>query len=1170
MVIAQDDDLKNLEYLSLISKLCTELETHVGLGEKVVAEFITDMGRECASVKEFHSKLKEKELVIPDYLIRTLLTIIHAILPPKPKVVATGGKYKSLSIADGKERVRQIEQELEMEAANVSGKDDNRDGDRNEREPGRGRDRGSRRDVDKGRLRDCEDEQDRRRGRDYDNGGCDDDNGRPGGREGDDYRGRGKHRDSHRHTTDNGYDRQDDGGRRNPGHISQEPKLYHVYKGRVSRVMDSGCFVQLNDLKGKEGLVHISQIATRKMCNAKDVIKRDQEVFVKVISVSGHKLSLSMRDVDQHTGRDLLPLKKSSDDDSHSHRANPSSGRARTGLSGIRIVEENHSRRPLKRMSSPEIWEAKQLIASGVLSMREFPMQHDEEAHEEDGAEEEVEIELNEDEPAFLQGQTRSCVDMSPVKIFKNPEGSLSRAAALQSALIKERREVREQQQRTMLDSIPKDLNRPWEDPMPESGERHLAQELRGVGLSAYDMPEWKKDAYGKALTFGQRSNLPLQEQRQSLPIYKLKKELLQAVHDNQVLVVIGETGSGKTTQVTQYLAEAGYTTKGKIGCTQPRRVAAKSVAKRVAEEFGCRLGEDVGYAIRFEDCTGPDTVIKYMTDGMLLREILIDENLSHYSVIMLDEAHERTIHTDVLFGLLKKLVKRRPDLRLIVTSATLDAEKFSGYFFSCNIFTIPGRTFPVEILYTKQPESDYLDAALITVLQIHLTEIEGDILVFLTGQEEIDFACQCLFERMKALGKDVPELIILPVYSALPSEMQSRIFDPAPPRKRKVVVATNIAEASLTIDGIVYVIDPGFAKQNVYNPKQGLDSLVITPISQASAKQRAGRAGRTGPGKCYRLYTESAYKNEMTPTCVPEIQRINLGMVTLTMKAMGINDLLCFDFMDPPSPQALIFAMEQLYSLGALDEEGLLTKLGRKMAEFPLDPPLSKMLLASVDLGCSDEILTIIAMIQTGNIFYRPREKQAKADEKRAKFCQPEGDHFTLLAVYEAWKANNLSGPWCFENFVQSRSLRRAQDVRKQLLTIMDKYKLDVVSAGNNFTKIGKAITAGFFFHAARKDPQEGYKTLIDNQPVYIHPSSALFHIQPDWVIYNELVMTTKEYMRDVTVVDPKWLVQLAPRFFKLTDPTRMSKRKRQERIDPLYDRYNEPNSWRLSKRRA
>ncbi|KAF5812496.1 putative RNA helicase [Helianthus annuus] len=1181
----KEPSLKKLEYLSLVSKVCTELESHLGFGDKVLAEFITELGRKCETVDEFDTKLKENGAEMPDYFVRTLLTIIHAILPPKKKSKsdkdgpkgddnAPKSSFPALNIGDTKDRVKELEKEIEKEARERRNKDGD-DGGRDYRDRDRDRDRDRRRERENDDRYDKHehDKYDRRRGDGDDRGG---NRGRDRYRDDDRGSRRGRDRDRDR-------DERDDEDNRGKGYgnnnRSDEPELYHVYKGRVTRVMDSGCFVQLNDIRGKEGLVHVSQMATRRIANAKDVVKRDQEVFVKVISISGQKLSLSMRDVDQNTGRDLLPLKKSGDEESL--RTNPSKGSnngstTRTGLSGIRITDEDvgvPSRRPLKRMSSPERWEAKQLIASGVLSVKEYPMYDDETdgmLYQEEGAEEELEVELNEDEPAFLQGQTRYSMDMSPVKIFKNPEGSLSRAAALQSALIKERREVREQQQRTMLDSIPKDLNRPWEDPMPETGERHLAQELRGVGLSAYDMPEWKKDAFGKALTFGQRSKLSLQEQRQSLPIYKLKKELVQAVHDNQVLVVIGETGSGKTTQVTQYLAEAGYTTRGKIGCTQPRRVAAMSVAKRVAEEFGCRLGEEVGYAIRFEDCTGPETVIKYMTDGMLLREILIDENLSQYSVIMLDEAHERTIHTDVLFGLLKQLIKRRSDLRLIVTSATLDAEKFSGYFFSCNIFTIPGRTFPVEILYTKQPESDYLDAALITVMQIHLTEPEGDILVFLTGQEEIDHACQCLYERMKGLGKNVPELIILPVYSALPSEMQSRIFEPAPPGKRKVVVATNIAEASLTIDGIFYVIDPGFAKQNVYNPKQGLDSLVITPISQASAKQRAGRAGRTGPGKCYRLYTESAFNNEMSPTSIPEIQRINLGLTTLTLKAMGINDLLAFDFMDPPSPQALISAMEQLYSLGALDEEGLLTKLGRKMAEFPLEPPLSKMLLASVDLGCSDEILTIIAMIQTGNIFYRPREKQAQADQKRAKFFQAEGDQLTLLAVYEAWKAKNFSGPWCFENFVQSRSLRRAQDVRKQLLSIMDKYKLDVVSAGRNFTKIRKAITAGFFFHAARKDPQEGYRTIVENQPVYIHPSSALFQRQPDWVIYHELVMTTKEYMREVTVIDPKWLVELAPRFFKVSDPTKMSKRKRQERIEPLYDRYHEPNSWRLSKRRA
>lgn len=258
----------------------------------------------------------------------------------------------------------------------------------------------------------------------------------------------------------------------------------------------------------------------------------------------------------------------------------------------------------------------------------------------------------------------------------------------------------------------------------------------------------------------------------------------------------------------------------------------------------------------------------------------------------------ERTIHTDVLFGLLKGLLQKRPEFKLIVTSATLDAEKFSRYFFDCPIFTIPGRTFPVEILYCKEPEPDYLEAALITVMQIHLSEPAGDILVFLTGQEEIDTCAEVLYSRMKALGDLAPELIILPVYGALPSEMQSRIFEPAPPGSRKCVIATNIAEASLTIDGIYYVVDPGFCKQKVFNSKLGMDSLMVTPISAASARQRAGRAGRTGPGKCYRLYTEAAYLTEMMPSSIPEIQRTNLGNVVLQLKAMGINDLLGFDFM--------------------------------------------------------------------------------------------------------------------------------------------------------------------------------------------------------------------------------------------------------------------------------
>ncbi|CAI8030444.1 ATP-dependent RNA helicase DHX8 [Geodia barretti] len=337
----------------------------------------------------------------------------------------------------------------------------------------------------------------------------------------------------------------------------------------------------------------------------------------------------------------------------------------------------------------------------------------------------------------------------------------------------------------------------------------------------------------------------------------------------------------------------------------------------------------------------------------------------------------------------------------------------------------------------------------------------------------------------------------------------------------------------------------------------------------QAQAKQRAGRAGRTGPGKCYRLYTERAYRDEMLPTAVPEIQRTNLAFVVLSLKAMGINDLLSFDFMDPPPMETLIMAMEQLHSLSALDDEGLLTRLGRRMAEFPLEPQLSKMLIQSVHLGCSEEILTIVSVLSVQNIFYRPKDKQAVADQRKAKFHQPEGDHLTLLAVYNAWKNNKFSNPWCYENFVQARSLKRAQDVRKQMLGIMDRHKLDVVSCGKTVSKVQKAICSGFFRNAARKDPQEGYKTIVDNTTVYIHPSSALFNRQPDWVIYHELVLTTKEYMRETTALDPKWLVEFAPAFFRFSDPTKLSRRKRQERIEPLYNRYEEPNSWRISRQK-
>ena len=375
-------------------------------------------------------------------------------------------------------------------------------------------------------------------------------------------------------------------------------------------------------------------------------------------------------------------------------------------------------------------------------------------------------------------------------------------------------------------------------------------------------------------------------------------------------MIIIGETGSGKTTQLTQYLREEGYGSYGMLGCTQPRRVAAMSVAARVADEVGIELGKEVGYAIRFEDCTSEDTVIKYMTDGILLRESLREPDLDQYAAIVMDEAHERSLNTDVLFGILREMVQRRRDLKLIVTSATMDSDKFAQFFGSVPVFRIPGRAFPVDILYARSLFDDYVAEAVKMVTKIHLNRPKGDILVFMTGKGDIEATCQALAKRLTEIGDGVAPLLLLPMYSALPSELQAKIFEQAKAGHRKCIVSTNIAETSLTVDGIRYVVDTGFSKVKVYNPKIGMDSLQVTPISRANADQRAGRAGRTGPGMCFRLYTERVYNSELLATMVPEIQRTNLGTVVLLLKSLGVDNLLEFAFMDAPPQETILNSM--------------------------------------------------------------------------------------------------------------------------------------------------------------------------------------------------------------------------------------------------------------------
>ena len=633
-----------------------------------------------------------------------------------------------------------------------------------------------------------------------------------------------------------------------------------------------------------------------------------------------------------------------------------------------------------------------------------------------------------------------------------------------------------------------------------------------------------------------------IEETRKSLPMYQYRDDIMNAVKEYQVLIVCAETGSGKTTQLPQYLHEAGYTKEGlKIGCTQPRRVAAMSVAARVADEMGVRLGNEVGYAIRFEDKTSDKTVVKYMTDGMLLREFLTEPDLGAYSALIIDEAHERTLHTDILIGLVKDIARFRPDLKLIISSATIDAQKFSQYFDDAPIFNVPGRRYNVDVHYTPQPEANYLAAAVTTIFQIHISQPPGDILVFLTGQDEIEAADQNLQETARKLGNKAPELIICPIYANLPTDLQAKIFEPTPPGARKVVLATNIAETSLTIDGIVYVIDPGFVKENVYNPRTGMESLVVTPCSRASANQRAGRAGRVGPGKCFRLYTKWAFYNELDESTTPEIQRANLNSVVLMLKSLGIHDLIDFDYMDAPPADTLIRALEQLYALGALNSRGELTKVGRQMAEFPTDPMLAKAVLSADKSGCVEEVLSIIAMLgEASALFYRPKDKKLYADSARARFTIKDGgDHLTLLNIWNQWVDSDYSYVWAKENFLQHRSLNRARDVRDQLVKLCDRVEVSITTCGANDTMpIEKALTAGFFPNAARlQRGGDSYRTVKNGLTVYLHPSSVLMEVNPKWVIFYELVLTSKEYMRNVMPIQSEWLIEAAPHYHKSKD---------------------------------
>ncbi|EDQ86008.1 uncharacterized protein MONBRDRAFT_33958 [Monosiga brevicollis MX1] len=655
-----------------------------------------------------------------------------------------------------------------------------------------------------------------------------------------------------------------------------------------------------------------------------------------------------------------------------------------------------------------------------------------------------------------------------------------------------------------------------------------------------------RHDASGEdrtGFTYNAHQAYTLSQQRARLPVFEARERILYMLEKYQTLIVVGETGSGKSTQIPQYLHEAGWTADGRVvACLQPRRVAAVSVAQRVAEERGCHVGEEVGYAIRFEDaCDELKTRIKFMTEGVLIREMMRDPLLKRYSVIMLDEAHERTIFLDVVVGLLYKIQKKRPDLKIIVSSATLDAEAFRNYFNrnltgdsrqdTAGIITVEGRTYPVTVMFSETPVPDYLSATVSTILDIHSTMGAGDVLAFLTGQEEVDEAVRRLNAQF---GDNRRAPHVLPMYGALPARDQLHVFAPAGDGRRKVIVATNIAEASITIPGIVYVVDCGFVKMRGYNPDTGIESLVVTPISQASANQRAGRAGRMRSGCVYRLYTEAGYR-ELRATTVPEMQRVDISNVILQLKALGIHNVLRFPYLSPPPAKTMVNALESLFALGAIDDQGRLTNpLGFQMAEFPLPPMLSRTLLASGECGCSEEITAIIAMLQVQHVFTSPPNKRQEAARRKQLFSCEEGDHLTLLNVFMGFERANYDGRWCYQNFLNQKNLLRAREICRQLRKSLRRFDIPLVSSEGDSDAILKCLVRGFFANSARLHMDGSYRSIRGDQKLEVHPGSVLHaEKQPAYVIFNEVLLTSANFMRDISGVEASWLSDLAPHYY-------------------------------------
>jgi ATP-dependent helicase HrpA len=625
------------------------------------------------------------------------------------------------------------------------------------------------------------------------------------------------------------------------------------------------------------------------------------------------------------------------------------------------------------------------------------------------------------------------------------------------------------------------------------------------------------------------------------LPICDRLDEIRRAIAEHPVIIVCGETGCGKSTQLPKLCLQLGRGVAGLIGHTQPRRIAARAIATRLADELGVPLGRAVGFKVRFTDTTQPETLVKLMTDGMLLAETQGDRFLDQYDTIIVDEAHERSLNIDFLLGYIRRLLPKRPDLKLIITSATIDAQRFSAHFADPDsgrpapIIEVSGRTFPVEIRYRplrpEEPGAEELnvsDAIAAAVAEL-ATAGSGDLLVFLPTERDIREAARTL--RGGSLRGAGRQWEILPLYARLSAAEQARIFQPH--AQRRIVLATNVAESSLTVPGIRFVVDTGTARISRYSPRRKVQRLPIEPVAQAAADQRAGRCGRLGPGICIRLYAEEDYQGRERYT-TPEIRRTNLAAVILQTKALGLGEIQDFPFLDPPRADMVVDGYNTLVELGAIDEQRQLTDTGRRLARLPVDPRIGRMILAAEAEGCLQEVLIIAAALEVQDPRERPAERAEAADQCHAQFADPASDFLAYLHLWDAFHdlraklSRSQLSKVCRQNFLSFNRLREWLDVHRQLRQLADEAGLKLKPRRDDYDAIHRALLSGLLSNVALRTDQYEY-TGAGRVKFYLWPGSGVFATEPKWIVAAELVETTRRYARTVARIEPRWIEPLA-----------------------------------------